>query len=92
MNFTKLNGMYLAQVVSSGEKNLYSYKFVDGNGKTIYAYWSSDRASINIFGMPEAVKVSYYDTASRSYVDTEEATSNGLYSTVADGCVTFVEY
>ena len=89
---SKLNGMYLAQVVSSGEKNLYSYKFVDGNGKTIYAYWSSDRASINIFNMPENVKVSYYDTASRSYVDTEEATSNGLYSTVADGCVTFVEY
>ena len=89
---SKLDGMYLAQVVSSGEKNLYCYKFVDGNGKTVYAYWSADRASINLFNMPEAVKVSYYDTAAKSYVDTQETISNGLYSNVADGCVTFVEY
>ncbi len=89
---SKLDGMYLAQVVSSGEKNLYCYKFVDGEGKTVYAYWSADRASVNLFNMPESVKVSYYDANEKSYVDMEKSITGGLYSTVADGCVTFVEY
>ena len=89
---TKTNGMYLTEVISSGEKNVYAYKFENQNGKTLYAFWSPTSGSVNLKNQPESVTISYYDTTTKTYVDMEKTISDGLFSKSADGCVMFLEY
>lgn len=88
----KMNGMYLTEVVSNGENDVYCYKFEDANGRVVYAFWSQNGATLNLRGLPEGVTLSYYDGTSKAYADMESTTSNGMLSKRINEAVMFLEF
>lgn len=88
----KMDGMSLSQVVSSGDKDLYCYKFENENGKTIYAFWSPNGASLNLSNQPQSATLSYYDPSTKSYTDQEITIGGGMFSKRVNETVMFLEY
>lgn len=89
---TKMNGMFLSEIVSNGENDCYCYKLENGEGKTIYAVWSSSGLkSYTIRNLPENVTLSTYDKAAKEYTDTE-ITTQGLITKVINESIMFLEY
>ena len=89
---TKMNGMYLSEIVSNGENDCYCYKLENDAGKTIYAVWSSNGLkSYTVRNLPENVILSTYDKAAKEYTDTE-ITTQGLTTKVINESIMFLEY
>lgn len=89
---SKMNGMYISEVVSNGENDIYCYKFTNENGKTTLALWSSNGSqSYTVENIPQSVTVSAYDTATKSYAS-NVAETDGTFVTALGESVMFIEY
>jgi hypothetical protein len=88
----KMNGMYLTDVISSGENDIYCYKFEDASGKVTYAFWSPNGASITLRDLPESVTMSCYNSTTKAYESLDQATNSSILSKRIDGSVMFIEY
>ncbi len=86
----KMDGMYLSEIVSNGESDIYSYKFENENGKVIYAIWSTSEAEYELTDISGEITVSTYDKAEGKYTNTNQATENTLSLSLTE-FVTFVE-
>lgn len=88
---SKMTDMYLKEIVSNGENNIYSYKFEDKNGKTVYAIWSTADATYDLTAITGNVTVSTYSKDENGYIDINEQIDSTL-TLNTNGFAVFVEH
>lgn len=80
-----MGDMHFAEVIESGNKNVWIYRFENGEGKSCYAVWCPTMDDIRVDGFKLNI-----DGDSAVMVEFENKNEQGVKSalTVTDGCVT----